>query len=140
MNNLTNEQKIRLIAPYVGQPLILEKSGRITNLTGVNMLNVGFELCEDDSWRFYEHWPFKLLLTPISKISDADKIAIVDIEYSNNTLPYQRKIEAADRWIQDFNFSFAAVDYLRAKGYMVPYMGIIDLFKEGLAVDKTTLI
>lgn len=109
----------------------------------------------------------KMLLTPLSKITDEDAI-----EVASTCLTGHWQIESKDElsvvlvydkylveiWLNEINFIdfrvrnlknkyqltdpelslIDIIDLLRSKGYALPYKGI-SLFKLGIAIDKTTL-
>jgi hypothetical protein len=85
----------------------------------------------------------QLLLTPLSKITDEDKIEVAkmagydpklySIEYSQDTFSFC--CSSSSSYIELKYLQFGVVDYLRSKSYHIPYQDI-DLFEAGIAIEK----
>lgn len=101
----TIENKEQFFAQYWGQ-IMIDHNG------SVNIWNGLFDLrgcC--------------LELTPLSSITDEDAVYIAKIEFGN--IDYQTKWEGFNISNNDFSsLSLESTDYLRSKGYALPYMGI----------------
>jgi len=101
----------------------------------------------------------QMILTPLSCITNEDAISVAKIlsEQANRHANFSvvRESNRTDVWFAlecihiyhdntilynngDSFINMGIVDFLRGKGYMVPYKGQ-DLFELGIAIDKTTL-
>ena len=84
---------------------------------------------------------FKLILTRLENISDKDMLSFAkEVLYVGDkefdTWSDEDKINDIRLYLKRDCLTIADCDYLRSKGYMLPYMGV-DLFEAGLAIDST---
>lgn len=123
----TLENKAKFFALYWGQKVVHYNN----NLGGLR--NISQEHFNDDSY---------LELTPSYQITDEDAkrvCEIFDVSYNNNPNDESHfDLEGALEWIEAFyeepagyyvdgyagNQLLSASDYLRSKGYALPYMGL----------------
>lgn len=87
----------------------------------------------------------KLLLTPLSQISDEDAIELARIVGFNRDLLAHGQEFALyldeGKKISEFSDQLThAIDYLRSKGYDCGYGEIPSLIDDGIAIDKTKTI
>lgn len=80
---LTNEEIARVFAMYLGQKAILSIDDIPDFLTSVDIYNMTVDFTSDFNQSVEE---IKVLLTPLSKITDEHAIEVVDILFPTNTL------------------------------------------------------
>lgn len=118
----TLENKKKFIAQYWDQEVMLsEVENKQT-----------FKADEDNFHRWIPEC--YLELTPLSLISDEDAEKCVDILFSENHVGYSDKVEYGKNWANTvFNLPLNGIylrdyipmmDYLRSKGYALPYIGV----------------
>lgn len=123
----TEINRAKYIAAHMGQNILL--LGRSTKNTR----------CVTPSWMMYTERTMRLLLTPLSLITDEDAIEVSKILQVNP--------EDVSDWLngdcthEDFHGPFTfqhAIDYLRSKGYALPWMGLSvnELIKRNWALIK----
>jgi len=128
---ITQKEKEQIFALYWGQLVIAAKDGKVTEGTYI--------------WNPYYHNMNNvcLLLKPLSAISDEDamKVAKMDREIENEQFGAletreQITVEEVRINVTEFVqlFQFPIVDYLRSRGYAVPYMNhsVDELVNEGI--------
>lgn len=130
---LTNEIKSKIFHLYCPCEVCIQIDNYgIRKMTGVKQssphLLVGVETLDIESC--------KLILTPISEITDEDAISAYDIEHPKNEASDLDKVESLKMWIETDAIGRDVADFLRSRGYALPYMGI-DLFETGIAIPKT---
>lgn len=133
MNKLknTSENKSRFFGQYLWQ-IVVDWEDSFSDC-GCSMLHYSHLEMSTIKNKF-------LRLTPLSQISDEDAIEVGKIRGDWTESPLTRGL-ATINYIRNTNFSFCSnvnnylhiIDYLRAKGYLVPYMGIseFDLISYG---------
>jgi len=113
MKKITNEIKAKIFAMYYNQ--MYESDGYEYCLTGERLDNV---LCGEKS---------KLILKPLSVISDEDAIEVTKIVYGTATPTQQILIKEGikDFFEQKWNIGLKemtkVLQYLQSKGYALPY-------------------
>jgi len=107
----TLENKAKFFAQYFNQEV------RVWKEMPDNLCNVGYAALSDDAIK-YSH----LLLTTLSAITDEDAIAIANIGSQMGYCFESRAIQAGRSLLKSLNV--ARGDYLRSKGYALPYMGL----------------
>jgi len=147
---LTNEIKARIFGQYLFCPMLRNK-----NIEGNDVIvQVIPEYIDDILEAVYD---YKLILTPLSEITDEDLKELGDLcgivgeviiwirgDYSvticNTIKSRMVKIyysgsnsRIIDKGFEIIEYNTLITDYLRSKGYMVPYMGI-DLYEAGIAI------
>jgi hypothetical protein len=89
---LTAAEIARIFMMYPGAEMILEKSGRIEKLAGTllegNVLELIYSIEKNGITYlkepvYYEYFPFKLLLTPVEKITDDHAIEVARVAFGN---------------------------------------------------------
>jgi hypothetical protein len=90
------QEKARFFAQYYGQH-ILRSSLWASSIKSCKLYPE--VIGDDDKYKFY------LLLTPLSMITDEDRDITSNLSFKESDIPQ-------------------AIDYLRSKGYSVPWMGI----------------
>ncbi len=146
---ITNETRAKIFALYLVCDICYENS--TTDDIIVDKLNgVMFDYCIEGE--ITVSLPMldapiqdcQLILTPLSEITDEDAIEVAKM----NNLLYRKAISGRNEGIdkQAIAFGkrmareadFATGDFLRSRGYMLPYMNI-DLFEAGIAIKKETV-
>lgn len=124
---INNENKAKFFAQYWGQRLIdCNRYAVPVALTSilVSMPSTDFESIIEQS---------KILLKPLSSISDEDANELYKILHPKDNYATEYQIKEAISWLQDeFGIStikhkwdcIHASDYLRSKGYALPYFGL----------------
>lgn len=159
---LTNEEIAKVFALYLGCKMeytsVFDPNLKLRgNLLGVCSYTTELLLTDDSSdlnnQSVIGH--AKLLLTPLSNISDEHAIEVAKILYPdhhNNNYTVQRENNRVDVWFgyncvhiyhdgsikgkEDGWINYEVADQLREWGYMLPYKGF-DLFELGIAINKT---
>lgn len=96
----------------------------------------------------------KLILKPLSAISDEDAVEVANIFGNRISEDVEREdcfdfigfqyylVElfevGSDMMDITLDKAIKAIDFLRKQGYMIPFRGV-DLFKAGIAIDATTI-
>jgi hypothetical protein len=165
MNQLTNEEKCKVFTMYWGNVCFINGIGGQSVLSLIDCNDIGLGRISG-----------KLLLTPLSSITDEDAIAVAKMAthlHDNNTWRLVKivrekgmaKVYFKDLWNkhdqydyhvkvapfplqgcfrsykgeildqQHYQFPLDAYDYLREKGYALPYKNK-DLFELGIAIEK----
>lgn len=84
---------------------------------------------------------YQLILKPLSEITDEDKKALSDLFEMGDYANYAEQILAelsgdyGGDWQTNAKDVLQAIDFLRSKGYALPYADI-DLFESGIAIPK----
>lgn len=85
--NLQPNELYHIFSLYSNSEIYLEKSGRITNLSGLMTSqfpeDLQFSIYDGSIWKDYQYFPFKLLLYPLDKLSDEQKIEMAKVYQSN---------------------------------------------------------
>lgn len=149
--NISNEVRAAAINAYPGATMVLEKSGRKIKCIGAVLYPKDLRIYERGNDYYYSCFPFKLLLKPLSRISDADAVEvakIMGIEYNNapdSYAYYDRDglamyLEEEVFCNGDFcrtnisaNVISELTDFLRSKCYLTKFRGI-DLVQAGIAI------
>ncbi len=76
--NITEKLRGMAYASYLPCKMIFEKSGRIVNADGISLSPLSIVGANGSKWE-YSIWPLKLLLYPISSITDEHAIEIAKI-------------------------------------------------------------
>lgn len=79
-------------------------------------------------------YTYKLLLTPVSKITDADAIEVAKVVFPN-AKNQEIIIKFVKGLASEGKIGYNMADELRRLGYALPYRGL-DLFKLGIAIEK----
>lgn len=108
-NTLDNKRKF--FALYFGQELLSWKDKLVKRLCKVE------EISEIDIREDFEFYFLKL--TPLSKISDEDAIKCWE---NDNYIPSENDVKNVERLFTEM--SAINSDYLRSKGYALPWMGL----------------
>lgn len=95
-----SNQKAKFFAQYWGQEILWSNKGQVNP----------FEICH--TWLTHNIKSSYIELIPLSQITDED-IDVIDMPY----------ISIKDHLLNDIISQFEA-DYLRSKGYALPWMGI----------------
>lgn len=152
MNNLTNEQIARLFAPYIGVQVKLYKTALNGNarLEGVSVKTADVNYEGGIMYQPIDN--VKLLLTPLSKISDEDAIELAKIHGYNHI---EESIQIVREGLKNIDsleavtnaLLFESYKFLLSSGYDFPQYiepnhpdNGKTLIELGLAIDKTTLI
>lgn len=96
---------------------------------GQNVLyvgGVGLEPIGTKGWNI-NHPDFYLMLKPLTKLTDDDAINVSKIWGSNvesRILGYSLSMRIATREVSETRNSIGIVDYLRSKGYAIPYLDL----------------
>jgi hypothetical protein len=154
MNKLTNEEIARVFAMYLGSACLLE-DGNISDKT--TMISLSGQLMVDyNNIGSTEHEInyCKLLIKPLSKITDPHYVKLCKIYYPNldNTVEDGRELisilyETKSAFERNDCFDIIYIyQYLIQQGYAVPLFFGINHWANGktaieleIAVDKTTL-
>lgn len=105
-NNLENKERFFVL--YWGQK-VLKTSTQLVNVSNV--------------WNL-KHESFYLELTPLSEISDEDAIEISMIFSDNQNLCKELHADRGRRILNSGKVKIKSIDYLRSKGYALPYMDL----------------
>lgn len=97
-----------------------------------NSVCVGQNVKDVDLW--YKINTCKLILTPLSLITDEDAIEVAKIGKIPETIEQGRKL-AMGRFLGSICEMAHVINYLRSKSYMIPFRGV-DLFTAGIAITK----
>lgn len=126
---LTKELKAKFFALYWRQNVLTDGIERYT-------------VCS--TWNF-KHPGFYLLLKPLSQISDDDVIEVVKIIGYDDRLKFSQVEEIKEWFIDRFGIGYIkhkwdclnAFDFLRSRGYAIPFMGISveEMIKSGWIKD-----
>jgi hypothetical protein len=110
---INNQSKVKLFALYWGQKIIRDNT--TDKFFPVDGANISFEL--EDAW---------LQLKPLSAISDEDAIKVGRLNpvMDNDLLVGKSICHWLDKRGTNRDITFEAVDYLRSKGYALPWMGL----------------
>jgi hypothetical protein len=108
----TQQNKEKFIAQYWGQKVLNRKRDGVYTLVTAK-LSV-YEILESDH----------LLLRDLSSITDEELLDIYYIERVEISTSDEQKIIIAKYWIMHSLFSYAITDYLRSKGFLVPFMDL----------------
>jgi hypothetical protein len=101
------ENKAKFFAQYWGQ--------KVLRITPYELVQVGIS-----GWNL-KHEDFYLELTPISAITDEDAIEVVNCGHE---IEFLEKGWRQKESVVIFDYKPKAVDYLRSRGYALPWMGI----------------
>lgn len=174
MNQLTNEEIAKVFAIYLNDTAKVNTKDGIMHLVAVDIFNQTVDVCEsyDSVDPNYENLQdVKLLLKPLSSISDEDAVEVgklaarrpdhytkedaditrhknsidvvftdkidevINISFDGDILLYSW-ISATKKVIEErVNCQVHIVDYLREKGYALPYKGQ-SLFELGIAIEN----
>lgn len=127
---LTQENKARFFGCYLGQKIRLP-DGSIHTLSGI--INHKGKDGKTHWWAYFgeeQHHCIlidytKLLLKPLSSISDEDAINAIMISLDDISANYKgSKEEAVEFYQNPFDLNYTEVDYLRSRGYALPWMGL----------------
>jgi hypothetical protein len=133
----SNEIISKVFAGYLGCEMIFEKSGRITRLFGVTIGNNDISLMDSDSLKSYNYFPFKLLLTPLSAISDEDAIEVAKMLDYHDSEDFSVKV-FIERGIMDNKLwkRYDTYQYLQSRSYDLPHylLGGKTLHQSGLCI------
>lgn len=129
MKKITNEIKAKIFAPYVGVAKIYNKHGIQSTLT-YSILDDYFTTYFDTAY---------IELTPLEHISDDDLnhlSEVLEVIYPEN---FVNSIVENSSYGANPTNCIGAIDYLRSKGYALPYMdySVSDLVKNGIIKLKT---
>jgi len=105
----TLENKQRFFAQYVGQEVYVWHTNEKDTV--------------NDKTLFYNAVNGILELTPLSMISDEDAIEVAKLDSEDirfNTPEFGKEIAL----LSDWKLKYFIVDYLRSKGYALPFMGL----------------
>lgn len=106
----TLENKAKFFAQYWGQKVLSGDSETI------HTLNTG-----DMAFGIGKNW---LELTPLSKITDGDAIEVGYYQGFKRSIRENAK-DCINEFIKgDFKLDYDSIDYLRSKGYALPWMGL----------------
>lgn len=162
--NLSNEQKAKVFALYIGGAIMtLEGCGEIigilaetdpftrdytkslNDLDHAVRVDFGKGSNKGNNYGWFNTEECQLILKPLSKISDEDAISVAKLmpnydpldqtasdEEILEILVFDGK-EATTEHIEELPLKI--YDFLRSKGYALPYMGI-DLFESGIAIEE----
>ena len=127
MNKLTNEEKAKVFAMYLGCKIKCSKSGALA------------DVCHPHTCADYGHW--QLVLTSLSEITDEHAIICWDIE---NYVCSENDILHVSNILNEM--SAKLFQYLTSKGYAVPLWFGIDHWANGktaielgLAIEKQSI-
>lgn len=129
---ITPEQKAKVFAQYLGHKCTTPHGWTTVDCVCID----GINLTHEDPIYFYE-FNTKLLLRPLSAITDEDAIEVGKIQF------YDCSLEEAKKWLNrnSTNYSFSnghlnlyIYQYLQSKGYALPYLqySVEDLVKAGI--------
>jgi len=145
--NITNEIRARIFALYIGCEVVYP-DGYTVKIVGITEFEGMIQVLKNDHTDWWNFDDAKLLLTPLDKITDEHRnelYSIISIDSFINDFTVNGFLESFSPSIitKDGNrfcaeFYYTALDFLRAKGYALPYMGI-DLFTSGIAIDATEI-
>lgn len=153
MTEISNETKAKAMLPYMGQPVKMVEDGKLGYLESIGLnkylttATIYFDDTNDD-WMVYNSMDeFKLILSPLSAITDEDAIELSKIlEESNDNI--EDLIYFGKYWVKrveknesiNANTCIAIYQFLQSRGYDLPnhYLNEETLFKAGLCVYKTT--
>lgn len=159
---LTNEQIARVFAMYLGCEFKYEENEETSILESVDTSGlIGDENRDDSGEGWYGLDDCKLLLTPLSGISDEDAIAIANVrgkrggswacnmakdedERQYNIQRGKKRLQGLWEYETSFDASYYIIQYLIQKGYAVPLFIEVghpdngkDAIQLGIAIDKT---
>lgn len=140
---------------YLGCKMILEKSGRIITLIGLNIDGEGMDINDGEDWRHYSIWPFKPLLRPLDSIKEEQAIELVKIlvweQYGDH--PGTRIYESYKNsfggivvsWGESFREKVSISDMSRYSADQIRYLlsrhfDLFGLIESGLALPLTETI
>jgi len=144
---ITNELLAGVYGAYIGCGATHENSID-TKLVGWDVLSFkyGNPVLEgtwkhrDDACRLWCYWDeCKLLLTPLSEITDEDAIEVARLNRVETSCP-ELVGHSIIHWrvkngfVREFNAEMC--DYLRSKGYDAGYLNIPSLIEAGIAIKK----
>lgn len=111
---ITLENKEKFFTQYWGQKVI----------TNDNLSSIGVATYVNGTSIILEY----LLLKPLSSITDEDAIEVARIAGYTNVVYDMRKKKSLIRMVKDaisnHILTYKIVDYLRSKGYALPWMGL----------------
>lgn len=147
---ITNEFRADAIMAYPNARMILEKSGRIIECKGVAIYQDDVLLYSKERIWYHSCWPFKLLLKPLSKISDEDAMMCSGIIGEEIPDDYDLSSEEAKQAVKVFGQTLQKnlhkddggvtprlLDFLRSRGYDCGYQNIPSLVEAGIAILET---
>lgn len=127
-NKLSNEEIARVFSMYWGAEISINTSlvkKRIINGAGFNAIGELLIITNDGNFGI-THWGIKLLLTPLSKVTDEDAIAISDIWDNFFLHPDRCKVEERIHFGKHIVSSgkylhkWEALEYLKMHHYLIP--------------------
>jgi hypothetical protein len=107
---LTNELKAKFFALYWEQEVLYY---------GASMQVV----CEISFPKYFEITDYHLTLKPLSSITDEDAIEVAKISNIPNEWAFYKKAYQSGYYCTDM-ITLDVADYLRSKGYILPFMNI----------------
>lgn len=125
----TLENKAKIFAQYFGQKILYILDEDYPKLNNIPHLIEGLSLYNILDNRFNPH-SYYIELKLLSSISDEDAIELWDKLYPKSNRANAEKIYAVfSSIVKDYNdYSFfecqIIIDFLRSKGYALPYMGL----------------
>lgn len=147
----TNEFLMGMFAAYRGCEVYSKRPVDKYYLKGLDISNdILFVSQVSDHWdgNTGDIREYRPLLTPLSEVTDEDKIAIAKIarmvrNFSERGDELARLLTSRDLIFDTYKFGGAAtyinvVDYLRSKHYDLGYMHVPSLIQSGLAISSTT--
>lgn len=133
---ITNEMRARIFAAYWGAEITIGDNGNVYPLVQLNgnAVCVGKNKLKVDMWWKIGHC--RLILKPLSDISDEDAIYLFNIVFPNMKHDKQSKINWG-KYTVALSDKKHPVDYLRSKGYDLGYGSIPSLIAANVAINKS---
>lgn len=109
-NTIQNHQKFRAL--YIGQDVLRSESQNYKVI--IDACYLGFQFLENGSY---------LELTPLSMLSDLDAVEVANLQdvlfIDTADIREHMRMAVRNDW-----FQFRTADYLRSKGYALPFSGV----------------
>lgn len=122
-----------ILAMYLGQKMIFEKSGRITTLQGVQIINGELYLDDGEDFRPYKYFPFKPILRKLSDMTEeeAKKLIRINKDFNRSVSSEYIYLHGKSIWAHIHESAAITCNYLRSIG--IDCDGLIDA---GLAIHQ----
>lgn len=145
-DKLTTQEKAQVFSLYLGWPII-SGNGKFLKLDGACLYGELHCIDEREAATILEisDKP-KLVLKPLGSISQKDYEHLIGLNRAQFEQPKFKSwkdykdalLVAAAEEVHNILFDYQEADYLRSRGYALPYKGH-DLFDAGLAITKHEL-
>lgn len=121
----TLKNKAKFFAQYWGQRVFTIKEWNSVPIKDVSAANILYYLTTNNTCI--------LVLKPLSKISDEDEIELAEITGLHKVNYLVNAIHFGEKYIIDTNTNQQVIDFLRSKGYALPWMdlSVEDLIEYG---------